>query len=135
MQNADSVDVPLLGPTLGAIFGAAQPAPAQLMLRVEAAQILARSGELQNILINAGIDPDRPPADPAAGAKTTHRGGFTLLIDMENERIRYAVWKRVGSATRIQAGQRFMGMAADGSQSYFDVTQEREPFAMLHRGE
>jgi hypothetical protein len=73
--------------------------------------------------------------DPATGVKTTHRGGFTLLIDMENERIRYAVRKRVGSATRIQAEQRFMGMAADGSQSYFDVTQEREPFAMLHRGE
>jgi hypothetical protein len=69
MQNADSVDVPLLGPTLGAIFGAAQPAPAQLMLRVEAAQILARSGELQNILINAGIDPDRPPADVPDGVR------------------------------------------------------------------
>ena len=37
------------------------------MLRVEAAQILARSGELQNLLINAGIDPDRPPREvPAA---------------------------------------------------------------------
>jgi hypothetical protein len=73
-------------------------------------------------------------ADPATGPKTTHRGGFTLLIDMEHERIRYAVRKRVGSATRIQAEQSFLRMAADGSQSYFDPTQEREPFAMLHRG-
>ena len=73
--------------------------------------------------------------DPATGVKTTHRGGFTLLIDMEHERIRYVVRKRVGSATRIQAEQSFLGIAADGSQSYFDPTQEREPFAMLHRGE
>lgn len=73
--------------------------------------------------------------DPATGVKTTHRGGFTLLIDLEHERIRYAVRKRVGSATRIQAEQSFLRMAADGSQSYFDPTREREPFAMLHRGE
>jgi len=73
--------------------------------------------------------------DPATGEKTIHRGGVTLLIDMENERIRYAVRKRVGSAARIQAEQNFMRIAVDGSQSYFDRTGEREPFAMLHRGE
>ena len=73
--------------------------------------------------------------DPATGEKTTHRGGVTLLIDMENERFRYAVRKRVGNAARVQAEQNFMRMAVGGSQSYFDRTGEREPFAMLHRGE
>jgi hypothetical protein len=62
MQQSDSVDVPLLGPTLGAIFGAAQPTQSQQMLRIEAAQIVQRSGELQNILINARVDPNRPRA-------------------------------------------------------------------------
>ena len=72
--------------------------------------------------------------DPQTGVQTTHRGGCTLLIDMQEERIRYAVRKRVGSPTRIAAEQSFMGMAADGSQAYFDSGMEREPFAMLHRG-
>ena len=49
MQQPDAVEVPLLGPTLGVIFGAAQPTQSQQMLRIEAAQIVQRSGELQNI--------------------------------------------------------------------------------------
>jgi hypothetical protein len=73
-------------------------------------------------------------ADPDTGAKTTHRGGCTLLIDLQNERIRYAVRKPVGSASRISAEQNFLRMAAEGSQAYFDPAKEREPFAMLHRG-
>ena len=73
--------------------------------------------------------------DPTTGVQTTHRGGCTLLIDMQQERIRYAVRKGVGSATRIQAEQSFLRMAAEGSQCYFDPAREREPFAMLHRGE
>lgn len=68
------------------------------------------------------------------GEKTTHRGGCTLLIDLQNERIRYAVRKRVGSPSRLEAEQSFLRMAAEGSQSYFDPAKEREPFAMLHRG-
>jgi hypothetical protein len=73
--------------------------------------------------------------DPGTGAKTTHRGGCTLLVDMQNERVRYAIRKRVGSASRIEAEQNFFRMAAEGTQSYFDPAKEREPFAMLHRGE
>ena len=38
MQKPDSIDVPILGPTLGAIFRAAEPTSSQHMLRVEAAQ-------------------------------------------------------------------------------------------------
>jgi hypothetical protein len=53
---------------------------------------------------------------------------------MQNQRIRYAVRKRVGSASRVAAEQNFLRMAAEGSQSYFDQAKEREPFAMLHRG-
>jgi hypothetical protein len=73
--------------------------------------------------------------DPNTQAPTTHRGGFTLLIDLTRQRLRYAVRKRVGSPSRIAAEQSFRGMAAQASQPYFDTIQEREPFAMLHRGE
>jgi hypothetical protein len=66
-QPQDSVGIPLLEPTLGTIFGAAKPTIKQRMLRIEAAQILARSGALQNLLVNSGIDPDNPRRDlPAA---------------------------------------------------------------------
>jgi len=72
--------------------------------------------------------------DPVTGEKTTHRGGCTILIDMQNERVRYAVRKKVDSRTRIDSEQNFLRMAAEGSQSYFDPQKYREPFAMLHRG-
>ena len=72
--------------------------------------------------------------DPATGTRVTHRGGCTLLLDIEQERIRYVIRKRVGSASRIAAEQKFMGMAATGTSSYFDPSGEREPFAMMHRG-
>jgi hypothetical protein len=73
-------------------------------------------------------------SDPKTGIQTTYRGGCTVLIDGQKEQIRYAVRKRVGSATRVAAEQNFLRMAVDGSQSYFDPAQDREPFAMLHRG-
>jgi hypothetical protein len=72
--------------------------------------------------------------DPDTGEKVTHRGGCTLLIDMQNQRFRYAVRKRVGSSSRVESEQNFFRMAAEGSQSYFDPFEQREPFAMLHRG-
>ncbi len=72
--------------------------------------------------------------DAATGERTTHRGGCTLLIDLQNQRIRYAIRKRVGSPSRIEAEQAFFRMAAEGSQSYFEPAGAREPFAMLHRG-
>jgi hypothetical protein len=72
--------------------------------------------------------------DPETGVKSSHRGGCTLLIDLQNQRIRYVVRKRVGSATRVAAEQNFLRMAAEGSQAYFDPAKNREPFAMLHRG-
>jgi hypothetical protein len=71
--------------------------------------------------------------DPESGLVSNHRGGCTILIDMQNERIRYAIRKRVGKAERIAAERRFMGMAG-GGQAYFARTESKEPFAMLHRG-
>ncbi len=72
--------------------------------------------------------------DAKTNLTTTYRGGCTVLIDMEHERIRYAIRKRVGSSARIAAEKQFMQMAAEDSQAYFDPSQSAEPFAMLHRG-
>jgi len=66
-----------------------------------------------------------------------YRGGCTLIIDLESQRIRYCIRKRVGHAERIGAQQGFRLSMADSSirSNYFDDTTDRhEPFAMLHRG-
>jgi len=73
-------------------------------------------------------------ADPDTGEKVTHRGGCTLLIDLQHHRIRYAIRKRVGNPSRIAEERRFLRAAAEGSQGYFESESNREPFAMLHRG-
>jgi hypothetical protein len=66
------------------------------------------------------------------GSDTAYRGGFTLLIDLENARIRYVIRKRVDNDKRIEAEKNFRATAF-GAQGYFE-NDEREPFAMLHRG-
>src|SRR5206468_825483 len=72
--------------------------------------------------------------DPDTDQTTVHRGGCTLLIDMQQERIRYTIRKRVDNASRLQAEQNFIRMVGEDSQAYFDSSGQREPFAMLHRG-
>jgi hypothetical protein len=68
------------------------------------------------------------------GVKSTFRGGCTLLIDLEQERIRYAIRKRVDNANRIAAMKSFAMSAANGTSPYFLADAADEPFAMLHRG-
>lgn len=72
--------------------------------------------------------------DPETGQKSTHRGGCTLLIDLQQYRIRYAIRKTVGKQRRMDEEMKFLRAAAEGSQAYFDNDRDAEPFAMLHRG-
>jgi hypothetical protein len=72
---------------------------------------------------------------PESGPK--HRGGSTLIVDLVKEKIRYVVRKTVANAARIERQRGFRMSLADSSlrSNYFeDVTQGREPFALLHRG-
>ena len=66
-----------------------------------------------------------------------YRGGSTVIVDLEQKRIKYVVRKRVGHAGRITNQQGFRMSMADNSirsNYYDDVANGREPFAMLHRG-
>jgi subtilisin family serine protease len=59
MVPKDSLGAPFLGPIIGVLFGAAAPNPAaESMLHLEATQIVSRSGEIQKIFADAGVDPD-----------------------------------------------------------------------------
>ena len=72
---------------------------------------------------------------PANGTK--YRGGSTIIIDLEQKRLKYVVRKRVGHAGRISSQQGFRIAMSDmsiRSNYYDDMTHGREPFAMLHRG-
>jgi hypothetical protein len=72
--------------------------------------------------------------DSETQESTTYRGGCTLLIDLEQERVRYAIRKRVGNPDRMAAERAFTGSSADGNSPYFRSEEFSEPFAMLHRG-
>ena len=74
---------------------------------------------------------------PANANGEKYRGGSTLIIDIEQKRLKYVVRKRVGHAQRISTQQGFRMALADSSISsnyYDDIARGREPFAMLHRG-
>ena len=59
MVPKDSIGVPILGPVLGALFGAAAADETRKsMLHLEAAQVIARSGDIQQMFLDAGVDPD-----------------------------------------------------------------------------
>jgi hypothetical protein len=64
------------------------------------------------------------------------RGGCTLLIDLENRRIRYVVRKKVGHPRSVSDQLQYQMHLADTSLAANYFGQEafsREPFAVLHR--
>lgn len=63
------------------------------------------------------------------------RGGCTLLVDLEENEVRYFVRKRVDSGARVEAQLSFQQSLRDELRdTYFAGSlQEAEPFAMLHR--
>ena len=66
-----------------------------------------------------------------------YRGGSTVIVDLEQRRLKYVVRKRVGHPQRIVNQQGFRMSMADmsiRSNYYDDIARGREPFAMLHRG-
>lgn len=75
---------------------------------------------------------------PDGGNGSMHRGGTTLIIDLEQSRILYSITKRVANPQRVEAQLGFKMAMEDASlrSNYFDDTfGVREPFAMLHTGE
>jgi hypothetical protein len=107
------------------------------VLEIHSVRPARRTGERGQALTDLVIEAVQrfSAADPETGEVSWHRGGCTLLVDLQKERIRYAIRKRVGNPGRIAAERRFMmGMAETDGQAYFDVRSSHEPFAMLHRG-
>jgi hypothetical protein len=71
--------------------------------------------------------------DPITKLPVIYRGGCTLLINLEQQKIRYAIRKRVDNRDRIDQINAFRLSAADDSSPYAMPDESHEPFAMLHR--
>ncbi len=74
------------------------------------------------------------------GPALKFRGGCTLLIDLDTQRIRYAIAKKIHGPEadqRLERQRQFVeeGDNASLAASYFGADgEDDEPFAMLHRG-
>ena len=63
----------------------------------------------------------------------TFRGGSTLVVDLTNSSVKYAIRKRINSDKRKQRTEEFINDAlADPLKSLLLGTGQREPFAALH---
>jgi hypothetical protein len=85
------------------------------------------------------IQRTRVPADEndPESKNMEFEGGSTLIADLKAKSITYCVRKPVGSGTRLQRQQSYMREKAQGLRAtYFstDGQEDREPFALLHRG-
>ena len=63
------------------------------------------------------------------------RGGATLIVDLRDGLIRYAIRKSIDDDARLQAQRDFIKGAAESDKFavYFGAGAGQEPFAMLHR--
>jgi len=98
---------------------------------VRPARRIGRDGQQLTDLVIEAVQ--RYTVTDEDGTQTVHRGGCTMLIDLVNEGTRYAIRKKVGSASRISATDAFMRMSAESGQAYFRDKDTKEPFALLHR--
>jgi hypothetical protein len=76
--------------------------------------------------------------DPGQG-RTQFEGGCTLISNLRGGTIAYCVRKPLASRTRRERQRQFLQQLARASRraTYFgsrDVSELREPFAVLHRG-
>ncbi len=70
---------------------------------------------------------------PAGTPRFEFRGGSTLVFDLSESRIKYAIYKRVDGDDRLRRTANFMReVASDPLRALFFATDRTEPFAALH---
>lgn len=137
-------DAIALGKELGVYIVPTQGMPKQIPLRpdgkpkieihsVRPARRIGSNGQQATDLVIEMVQ-RYVAVDPVTKAESTLRGGCTVLLDLENEQIRYVIRKRVDNSDRIKAMTAFTMAASDNSSPYFLASEYSEPFAMLHRG-
>ncbi|WP_374656750.1 hypothetical protein [Phenylobacterium sp.] len=83
---------------------------------------------------------DQAAADAGGGDPKARdfwfRGGSTVLVDLRDGQVRFAIRKRINDERRLEDQRAFLLAAAerDPSRTYFGDRSSGEPFAFLHRG-
>jgi hypothetical protein len=85
--------------------------------------------------INVPLDPADPNCDTFP-----FRGGCTLVIDLNTQKLLYRIAKPIGDPIRLQQEMSYIKESGSGSLratyfSHFKQEVEKEPFAQLHRGD
>ncbi len=82
--------------------------------------------------IMVALTQSRPFNEPAAAGKILFRGGATLVVNLTEPGIQYAIFKNIASQTREARTQSFLQFAAADPLRALLFLDRREPFAALH---
>jgi hypothetical protein len=159
MPDADHVSVDLAWENaLGIYFKLRKKAPRSIFsgkvfpnVEVHSVRTTRRVGpdgqDLRQLVIEvtqrrrAYFDPDeQKKADAAKGKPVKEdfifRGGATLIIDLKEQRLRYVMRKRIDDDARLEEQRKLLSNPEGFGFTYHPVESgEREPFAMIHRGQ
>ncbi|WP_047488805.1 S8 family serine peptidase [Terriglobus sp. TAA 43] len=144
LHEMDTQDAIALGRDLGVYIVPAPGMPKEIPLRpdgypkieihsVRPARRIGSNGQQATDLVIEMVQ-RYVEVDAVTKTQTTLRGGCTVLIDLENEQIRYVIRKRVDNLSRMADMKAFTMAASDSGSPYFLASEYSEPFAMLHRG-
>jgi len=85
----------------------------------------------------AALQRERDQSGPQSGESSDFmfRGGCTLIVDLQEGAVRYAITKDIASATRLERQRAFLfdGAPMPAGACYFNRHRSQEPFAFLHR--
>ena len=74
--------------------------------------------------------------EESATSDFVFRGGATLIIDLKEEQLRYVIRKPITDDTRLDEQRKILSNPEGFGFTYHpDESGEREPFAMIHRGQ
>ena len=77
-----------------------------------------------------------PAQEEPATSDFIFRGGATLIIDLKEEQLRYVIRKPITDDTRLDEQRKTLSSPEGFGFTYHpDESGEREPFAMIHRGQ
>lgn len=126
LQGLSSAEALLVGQLFG--LDAARPVEVHELRR--SIRIGPTGSHLPQIMV--ALTQSRPYTTPVPGEKMVFRGGSTLVVDLTEPGIKYAIYKNIASDTREKRTQSFLQLAAADPLRSLLLLDRREPFAALH---
>ncbi len=133
LHNAISDLVQSLGPAEARFFGQLFGLDVSLPIAVHELRRSIRIGPNGNYLpqIMVALTQARPFSQPVRGTRQVFRGGSTLILDLTQPAIKYAIFKNIASRSREARIQDYLAaVAADPLRAL--LLDRQEPFAILH---